>query len=116
MDAKEKYGCDAHVQVASDVVGKIAAIAALEVDGVAAMGNNITTELLSKVGMNHLLRNVKVETIGKEVTIELTITIEFGKNIPEVSQKVQGRVKQAVENMTGLYVENVNVRTAGIAV
>ena len=111
----EEFDLETHVQIANDVVGKIAALAALEVEGVSAMGNNITTEIMGKVGMKNLLKNAKVEVLGKKLKIEVVITIEYGFNIPEVSQKVQSKVKSAVENMTGLEVEYVNVRTAGIS-
>ena len=115
MDKTEEKRPESTIKIANDVVGKIAAIAALEVDGVSAMGNNITTELLGRVGMKNLLKYVKVEVLGGEVIIDIAITIEYGRNIPAISQQVQARVKQSVENMTGLTVSDVNVRVAGIS-
>lgn len=106
--------CDSNVKIANDVVGKIAAIAALEVEGVASMGNNITTELLNRVGVKNIGKNVRVEVLGHSVSLEVIITIEYGTNIPAISQKIQNRVKQAVENMTGLEVTEVSVRIAGV--
>ena len=108
------YGCETSVKIANDVVGKIAAIAALEVDGVCAMGNNVTTEIMGKVGMRNILKNVKVTYVNGELDIDMIITVEYGYNIPGTSQKVQARVKQAIENMTGLEVGVVNVRIGGI--
>lgn len=35
-------------------------------------------------------------------------------NIPDVSERVQDRVKSAIENMTGLTVLDVNIRIAGV--
>ncbi len=106
--------CERHVKIANDVVGKIAAIAALEVDGVSAMGNNITTEIMGKVGMKNLMKNVKVDIIGGRVNLVIAVTVDYGVNIPGISGQVQTRVKQAIENMTGLEVGDVNVRIAGI--
>lgn len=107
--------CETRLKIANDVVGKIAAIAALEVEGVSAMGNNITTELLKKVGVKNLMKNVKVEILNGKVVLDLAITVDYGMNIPALSHKVQAKVKQAVENMTNLTVEDVNVRIAGIS-
>lgn len=115
MNETKDYGCTTNVKIANDVVGKIAAIACLEVEGVSAMGNNITTEILGKVGMKNILKHVKVEVIDNNVVIDVVITVEYGYSIPAVSQKVQEKVKQAVENMTGLTVEDVNVRISGIS-
>ncbi|HJB90949.1 MAG TPA: Asp23/Gls24 family envelope stress response protein [Candidatus Eisenbergiella merdigallinarum] len=102
------------VQIADEVVAMIASLAATEVDGVSAMGGNITNELMSRVGVKNLTRGVKVEVIGSSVKVELVVLLEYGYNIPATSQKVQERVKNAIENMTGLAVTDVNIRIAGV--
>ena len=102
------------VHIADDVVAMIASLAATEIEGVSALVGNITNELMSKVGMKKLTKGVKVEVVGSEVTIDLAITMEYGYNIPATCQKVQDKVKTAVENMTGLAVTNVNIRIAGV--
>ena len=45
----------------------------------------------------------------------LALELDYGVSIPEISEKVQNRVKSAIENMTGLKVKEVNVRVAGVA-
>lgn len=102
------------VKIADDVVAMIAGIAATEVDGVAAMAGNITHEFMSKVGVKSLKKGVKVDVIGKTVRIDLALIMEYGYNIPVTSQKVQEKVKSAIESMTGLEVSDVNVRIAGV--
>jgi uncharacterized alkaline shock family protein YloU len=111
LQSDEKIG---EVMIANDVVAMIASLAATEVEGVSAMAGNITNELMSKVGMKSLTKGVKVEIIGKSIMIDLSVTLEYGFNIPGTSQKVQAKVKAAIENMTGLQVETINVRIAGI--
>ena len=102
------------VQIADEVVAMIASLAATEVDGVSAMGGNITNELMSRVGVKNLTRGVKVEVIGSSVKVELVVLLEYGYNIPATTQKVQERVKIAIENMTGLAVTDVNIRIAWV--
>ena len=102
------------VHIADDVVAMIASLAATEIEGVSALVGNITNELMSKVGMKKLTKGVKVEVVGSEVTIDIAITMEYRYNIPATCQKVQDKVKTAVENMTGLAVTNVNIRIAGV--
>lgn len=102
------------VQIADDVVAMIASLATTEVEGVSAMAGNITNELMSKVGMKSLTKGVKVDVLGKDVTIDLAVTMEYGYNIPATCQKVQTKVKNAVENMTGLNCTDVNIRIAGV--
>ncbi|MBU5460956.1 Asp23/Gls24 family envelope stress response protein [Anaerostipes sp. MSJ-23] len=111
---KEK-GLLGEVKIADDVIAIIAGLAATEVSGVARMCGNITNELVSKLGMNKLSKGVRVNVEKDYVTVDLALELEYGISIPEVSSKVQDRVKSAIENMTGLKVHEVNVRVAGVA-
>lgn len=112
-EESEKIGS---VKIADDVVAMIAALAATEVEGVAALSGNMTNELLSRVGVKNAARGTRVEVIQKKVKVDLAIMIEYGFNIPATCQRVQTKVKNAVENMTGLEVTDVNIRIAGINV
>lgn len=103
------------VKIADDVVAMIAALAATEVDGVAAMNGNVANELLSRVGVKGLAKGVRVDIFNKKVKVELAITMEYGFNIPATCQSVQTKVKSAIENMTGLEVTDVNIRISGIS-
>jgi uncharacterized alkaline shock family protein YloU len=104
------------VQIADDVVAIIAGLAATEVEGVASMYGNITNELVSKLGMKNLAKGVKAVLEDNDVTVDLSLNIKFGYNIKEVSTKVQEKVKMAIENMTGLNVNLVNIRIANVIV
>ena len=102
------------VHVADEVVAIIAGLAATEVEGVASMAGNTTNELVSKLGMKNLSKGVKVEVAEKTVSVEVALNISYGYSIPEVSEKVQEKVKSAIETMTGLSVAIVNVRIATV--
>ena len=102
------------VKIADDVVAMIAALAATEVDGVTSMNGNMANEFLSRVGVKGLAKGSKVEIFNKKVKVELDITMEYGFNIPATCQRVQNRVKNSIENMTGLEVTDVNIRISGI--
>ena len=77
---------------------------------------NITNELVSKLGMKKLSKGVRVKIEKDAIIVDLAIELEYGVSVPEISSKVQDRVKTAIENMTGLKVKEVNVRVAGVAV
>ena len=57
------------VRIADDVVANIAALAAVEVEGVAATVGNITKELMNKVGMKTIGKGVRVEVIDSSVLV-----------------------------------------------
>ena len=102
------------VKIADEVVGIIAALAATEVEGVAAIAGNITNELISRLGMKNLSKGVKVDVLEGVVTVSLALNMKYNYSIMDVSAKVQEKVKSAVENMTGLEVADVNVKVAGV--
>ena len=102
------------VKIADEVVAIIAGLAATEVEGVASMAGNITNELVSKLGMKNLSKGVKVSVENGVVKVDLTLNIDYGYSVPKTSEKVQERVKSAIENMTGLTVSDVNIRIASV--
>lgn len=102
------------VRVADEVVAIIAGLATTEVEGVSSMAGNITNEIVSKLGMKNLSKGILVEVMENEVKVDVAINISYGYSIPEVSSKVQDKVKTAIENMTGLNVAVVDVRIASV--
>ena len=102
------------IKIADEVVAIIAALAATEVEGVASMAGNITNELIGKLGMKNLSKGVKVDVLEGIVTVSLALNLKYNYSIVEVSARVQEKVKNAIENMTGLEVADVNIRVAGV--
>ena len=102
------------VSIADDVVTMVAALAATEVEGVASLAGNITNEIVSRQGVKSLSRGVKICVEGGVVTVDLHLNIAYGRSIPDVSQKVQERVRSSIESMTGLAVADVNIYIAGV--
>ena len=98
------------VHIADEVVAIVAGLAATDVDGVASMAGNITNEL----GKKNLSKGVRVTILEGVVTVDLSLNIEYGRNILETSKKVQEKVKAAIENMTGLEVADVNIHIASV--
>ena len=102
------------IKIADEVVAIIAALAATEVEGVASMAGNITNELIGKLGMKNLSKGVKVDVLEGIVTVSLALNLKYNYSIVEVSARVQEKVKNAIENMTGLEVSDVNIKVAGV--
>ena len=109
---KEKIG---EVRIADEVVAIIAGLAATEVEGVDSMAGNITNELVGKLGMKNLSKGVKVDVTEEHVSDVLSLNLKYGYSIPAVCETVQEKVKNAIENMTGLTVLEVNIKIAGVS-
>ena len=102
------------VKIADEVVAIIAGLATTEVEGVSSMAGNITNEIVSRLGMKSLSKGIQVEVSDNEVMVDVAINIAYGYSIPDVSTKVQEKVKTTIESMTGLEVAKINVRIASV--
>ena len=103
------------IKISNDVVAVITGVAVSEVQGVSGMAGGFAggiSEVLS--GKKNLAKGIKVEIAEKDVKIDVNIIVEYGSRIPDVAFEIQNRVKKAVENMTGLNVEEVNVHVQGV--
>ena len=102
------------VRIADSVVANIALLAAKETEGVFDTVGNAANEIMTKVGVKSASKGVRVEIIDSVVSIDLALIMQYGYNIPNTCKKVQDKVKNSIENMTGLEVSDVRIRIAGI--
>ena len=65
-------------------------------------------------GKKNLAKGIKAEISENKAKIDVNIIVEYGTRIPDVAFEIQNRVKKAVESMTGLKVEEVNVHVQGV--
>ena len=103
------------IQISSDVVAVIAGVAVSEVQGVAGMAGGFAggiSEVFS--GKKNLAKGIKADIEDGKAKLDVNIIVEYGSRIPDVAFEIQNRVKKAVENMTGLVVEEVNVHVQGV--
>lgn len=103
------------IKISDDVVAVIAGVAVSEVPGVAGMAGGFAggiSEVFS--GKKNLAKGIKVEISDNDTKIDVNIIVEYGTRIPDVAFQIQTRVKKAVESMTGLNVEEVNVHVQGV--
>lgn len=104
------------VQIADEVVTIIAGLAATEVEGVASMAGNITNELVSKLGKKSLSKGIRVKVEDGIVNVNVALNIAYGYSVPKTCKKIQEKVKAAIENMTGLEVEKVDIQIANVSI
>ena len=104
------------IKISDSVVASIAGLAASEIAGVDSLSGNLTNEIVAKFGIRNNSKGVKLEINQGSVIADIYVNVVYGFSIPDVSAKVQEKVKQAIESMTGLSVIGVNVRVVGITV
>jgi uncharacterized alkaline shock family protein YloU len=101
-----------HVEDA--VVSKVAGVAAQEIEGV-RMGGGTSRALggimdsVTGGGGSGASRGVSVEVGQVEAAVDLTLAVEYGKNIPQLTQRVRRNVSDRIQNLVGLRVTEVNI-------
>lgn len=102
------------IKVHKNVVASIAAIAALEVEGVKRIGQDPKGGFLASISAK-LSPSIKVDIDkNEEVRVEIPLVIRYDFNIPEVANKVQENVRNALEKMTNIAIRDININVQGI--
>lgn len=103
---KENAG---EARINDGVLDTIAAVAAADVEGVASLRGSMTAEQITRSSSKSLSRSVKIESKDDKLHVHVVCSIKYGYSVPEVCKAVQEKVKESLQNMTGIDVAAVNV-------
>ena len=99
--------------IADGVVTKVAGIAAREVPGVYNLGGGAARAfgaMTQRVGIgDERTQGVTVETGEREAAVDLSVVVEYGESIPQVSELLRDNIAKRIEGITGLQVTEVNI-------
>jgi uncharacterized alkaline shock family protein YloU len=105
-----------NITISDAVVSQVAGIAAQEVEKVqmgggaaAAVGGFLQSVTGGSSGGGNYSRGVSVEVGEEEAAIDLTMAVEYGASIPQVTEAARRNVINRVENLVGLRVTEVNI-------
>lgn len=101
------------LSVNTEVLEKMAEIAAKEVDGVKGLSKK-AIDLKGAVKSKTPFKGVKVENVNGAIKINVYICVANDAQVKEVAEKVQENVKDKIQTMTGTAVTKVNVSVADV--
>ncbi|MBI4982637.1 MAG: Asp23/Gls24 family envelope stress response protein [Candidatus Omnitrophica bacterium] len=114
MQAEESRTDLGNIKIHKNVIASISSLAAIEIEGVKRIGGNFRSALLELAGKKNLAA-IQVEiNKNEEVKVDIPLVIKYGFNIPEVANKVQESVRNALEKMTNLSVKDINISVQAI--
>ena len=103
--------------IGDSIVSTIAGMAAQEVEGVYMGGGaaRAASGILGSItGSESQTRGVSAEVGTVETAIDLTMGIEYGRDILPTVEEVRRRISERVQNMTGLRVTELNVTISDV--
>ena len=103
------------LSVSTEVLEKMAEIAAKEVDGVAGLSKK-AMDIKGIVKTKNAFKGVKVETINGAIEISVYICLKADAKVKETAERVQENIKDKIQTMTGSAVTKVNVQVADIEI
>ena len=102
------------------VVTAIVGIAAEEVDGVSMSHGGVRLpgdtsptvgEFVDNItGGGSRVRGLSVDVGERQTAADITVNVDYGHSIPQLTEKVRKRVIDRVEKLTGLEVTEVNIQ------
>lgn len=113
MEVERSQATGGSLHISTEVVAKIARLAATEVTGVAGVvEDNVQNMLaLGKVGLQRPVSVVMQDGIAE---VSISLYAAYGSIVQQVCAKVQDNIKSTIQNMTGITVSKVNVTVAGL--
>ena len=106
-----------NLKISEDVVASIATIAAKEVEGVA----ELSAAPANLKGIFKTKKPIKKTSVDVDLNdgvaiIDIYLKIKYGAKVQPVSSEIQKKVKDSVQNMTGIAVSKVNIHISGISI
>ena len=98
------------ITYANEVISTIVSVATTEVDGISGHCGNS-----GLLGKGKLPRGVRVDMNGEDVSVDVSVTVDYGMPIQKVGRSAQENVRKSIESMTGLHVEKVDLHVVGVS-
>lgn len=94
------------VRIADDVIVIIAELALNDVEGIYSTDKRKTRRNIGK--------GIEVRVVEDQVFCDIEVFVGYDVKIPTLAEQIQSKVKNAIENMTGMCVSEVNITVAGL--
>lgn len=103
------------VQISVDVIAAIVSHAACEVEGVVGVNTKPGADIAELIGKKNWGKGLKI-TISENntVSIDCNLTVNYGQNVVDIAKAAQKAITNALESMSGIQIDAVNVNICGI--
>jgi uncharacterized alkaline shock family protein YloU len=104
------------LKISEEVLATIAGNAAGEIKGVAGLSLRPNSDKPGLFRKKSIGKAIKLEIKDGDAAIDIYVNIYSGVKIPDMAEQIQARVKETVQNMTGITVSKVNVHISGLVI
>ncbi|WP_287155013.1 Asp23/Gls24 family envelope stress response protein [Candidatus Solincola tengchongensis] len=97
------------VEVSREAIATLAAQAACQVPGVVSCYRSPVDSLASRVKREFVHKGIKVENVEGAYRLGVHLRVEYGVNLPSLAREVRNKVREYLEGLTDVKVEEVEV-------
>lgn len=101
------------LSVSTEVLEKMAEIAACEIDGVASLSKK-SIDFKGAIKNMNAFKGVRIDALNGSVSVNVFVVLKKSAKMREVVSAIQENVKDKIQTMTGTAVTKVNVTVADI--
>ena len=114
MEKGQDHG---QITYSNEVISTIVSVATTEVEGISGIAGSAgsISGILGKGKSVKTPRGVRVDMKGEEVSVDVSVTVDYGMPIQKVGRNAQENVRKSIESMTGLHVEKVDLHVVGVS-
>ncbi|WP_340013140.1 Asp23/Gls24 family envelope stress response protein [Paenibacillus sp. FSL K6-1318] len=105
-----------NIHISTNAISNIVSIAVKKTDGISSMAAGLTEGVAKSISGRSLQRGIDVEVKESYVTIQLRIIVKYGYKVHFVCWNLQQNVQKSIENLTGLYVNQIQVQVVGVSI
>lgn len=100
------------VQISDAVLVSIVQTATMETEGVHSISSSLAQDIIGKLKKSY--KGIVINKQDNKLIINIDICIKQNYKILDITKTVQEKVKSAVEEMTGLKIEKINVNVVSV--
>ena len=102
------------ITYANEVIATIVSVATTEVEGISGIAGS-SSPLSGRLNKGRIPRGVRVDMNGEDVSVDVSVTVDYGMPIQKVGRSAQENVRKSIESMTGLHVDKVDLHVVGVS-
>lgn len=97
------------IEVSNEAIAALAAQAANEVEGATVFASKPSSSITSRVKREYFQKGIKVGREENSCRLGVYLKVDYGTNIPALAGEVRAKVKEYVEGLTEIEVEDIEI-------
>ena len=97
------------LEVSNEAIATLAAQAADEVEGASVFQQRSSGGITSRVKREFMHKGIKISREEETCRLSVYLKVDYGTNIPALAAEIKEKVKEYVEGLTEIKVEDVEV-------